>query len=65
MSSLSASIEPDIESALLDLDAIPFTALRELDGDAFHHSAHHVVERTVHVRARYRSGAGGSGERID
>ncbi|MDI5981028.1 hypothetical protein [Amycolatopsis magusensis] len=65
MNSLSASTEPDIESALLDLDAIPFTALRYLDGEALRHSAHHVVERTRHVRARYRSGAGGSGERID
>ncbi|MFC9253038.1 hypothetical protein [Amycolatopsis thailandensis] len=65
MSSFSASTEPDIESALIDLDDVSFTALRELDGEAFRRSAHHVVERTAHVRARYRSGSNGAGERID
>ncbi|RSM55299.1 hypothetical protein DMH03_34630 [Amycolatopsis sp. WAC 01376] len=67
MSSFSASTEPDIESALIDLDAVSFSALRDLDGEAFRRSARHVVERTTHVRARYRSdnGGAGGGERID
>lgn len=66
MSSFSASTEPDIESALIDLDAVSFTALRELDGEAFRRSARHVVERTTLVRARYRSDNNvGAGERID
>ncbi|WP_340684921.1 hypothetical protein LCL61_00025 [Amycolatopsis coloradensis] len=65
MSSFSANTEPDIESALIDLDAVSFTALRELDGEAFRQSAHHVVERTTLVRARYRSGNPSGGERID
>ncbi|SFH60276.1 hypothetical protein [Amycolatopsis regifaucium] len=66
MSSFSANTEPDIESALLDLDAVSFTALRELDSEAFRHSAHQVVERTRHVHARYRSNTNtGGGERID
>ncbi|RSM68521.1 hypothetical protein DL991_41420 [Amycolatopsis sp. WAC 01375] len=65
MSSFSASTEPDIESALIDLDAVSFTALRELDGEAFRRSARHVVERTTLVRARYRSTTAGNGERID
>ncbi|WP_173426383.1 hypothetical protein [Amycolatopsis orientalis] len=65
MSSFSASTEPDIESALIDLDAVSFTALRELDSEAFRHSAHHVVERTRHVHARYRSQNATGGERID
>ncbi|EME53019.1 hypothetical protein [Amycolatopsis decaplanina] len=66
MSSFSASTEPDIESALIDLDAVSLTALRELDSEAFRHSAHHVVERTTLVRARYRSdNNSGGGERID
>ncbi|WP_181774523.1 hypothetical protein [Amycolatopsis pittospori] len=65
MSSFSASTEPDIESALIDLDGIPLTALRDLDDEAFHHSARHVVERTRHLRARYRSSGAGGGERID
>ncbi|MFJ8915256.1 hypothetical protein [Amycolatopsis sp. NPDC102389] len=66
MSSFSADTEPDIESALLDLDAVSFTALRELDSEAFRHSARRVVERTTLVRARYRSGNNtGGGERID
>jgi len=65
MSSFSASTEPDIESALIDLDGIPFTALRDLDDDVLRHSAHHVVERTRHLHARYRSSSAGGGERID
>ncbi|MFI9452307.1 hypothetical protein [Amycolatopsis sp. NPDC052450] len=65
MSSFSASTEPDIESALIDLDAVSFTALRELDGEAFRRSARHVVERTTLVRARYRSAGSAGGERID
>lgn len=66
MNSFSAT-EPDIESALIDLDGVPFSALRDLDSDAFGHSAHHVVERARHVRARYRSteGSTSGGERID
>ncbi|WP_254126327.1 hypothetical protein [Amycolatopsis sp. CA-230715] len=61
-----ASTEPDIESELIDLDAVPFTALRDLDSEAVRHSAHHVVERATHVRARYRStNNSGAGERID
>ncbi|MFE5564652.1 hypothetical protein ACFQ68_06640 [Amycolatopsis japonica] len=58
-------MEPDIESALIDLGAVSFTALRELDSEAFRHSARQVVERTTLVRARYRSGTGNNGERID
>lgn len=65
MNSFSADIEPAIESELLDLDSVPFTTLRELDGDALRHSLRHVVERTRHVRARYRSGNPSGGERID
>ncbi|GAA1966601.1 hypothetical protein [Amycolatopsis minnesotensis] len=65
VNSFSASTEPGIESELIDLDAVPFTALRDLDSEAVRHSAHHVVERTRHVRARYRSAQSGGGERID
>ncbi len=65
MNSFSVDSEPGIESDLMDLDTIPFTTLRELDSEALRHSLRHVVERTRHVRARYRSGTGGTGERID
>ena len=65
MNSVSTRTEPDIESDLLDLDAIPFTTLRNLDGAALRHSLRHVVERTRGVHARYRSSASGGGERID
>ncbi|WP_410658840.1 hypothetical protein [Amycolatopsis sp. lyj-112] len=64
MNSFSAT-EPDIESAVIDLDGVPFSALRDLDSEALRHSAHHVVERTWHVRARYPSAGQGGGERID
>lgn len=65
MNSFSAGTEPGIESELIDLDAVPFTALRGIDSDALRQSVDHVVERARHVGARYRSGAGGTGERID
>jgi hypothetical protein len=61
----SSSTEPPIESELLDLDAIPFTKLRDLEGDELRRSTRHVVERTSLVRARYRSTESGAGERID
>ena len=61
----SSSTEPPIESELLDLDAIPFTKLRDLDGDELRRSTRHVVERTSLVRTRYRSSNDGGGERID
>lgn len=65
MNYFSTRTEPDIESELIDLDGVSFTRLRELDSEALRHSLQHVVERTRRVRARYRSGAGGTGERID
>jgi hypothetical protein len=65
MNSLSASFEPPIESELIDLDAVPFAALRDMDSDHLRRSVNHVVERTRHVRARYRSGNATGGERID
>lgn len=66
MNSLSAaSIEPSIESELIDLDAVPFAALRDMDSDALRHSVDYVMERARHVRARYRSTNQGGGERID
>ncbi|HJP74436.1 MAG TPA: hypothetical protein VJ914_09210 [Pseudonocardiaceae bacterium] len=61
----AASIEPSIESELIDLDAVPFAALRDMDSDALRHSVDHVVERARHVRAHYRSSNASGGERID
>lgn len=61
----SSGLEPDLESALIDLEGVPFTRLRELDSDLLRRSLHHVVERTGLVSAGYRSGSGSGGERID
>lgn len=61
----SAGTEPDIESALVDLDEVPISALRDLDSAELRHSAHQVVERTRRVRVRYRSTNAPAGERID
>jgi hypothetical protein len=60
-----ADLEPGIESQLIDLDAVPFTRLRDLDTEALRRSQRHVVERTRGLRARYRSGNASGGERID
>jgi hypothetical protein len=65
MNSFSADIEPGFESELIDLADVPFTALRELDSEPLRRSLGHVVERTRQVRAAYRSGGTGAGERID
>jgi hypothetical protein len=61
----SSGTGPGIESELIDLDGVPFTKLRDLGGDPLRRSVHHVVERTRHLRAAYRSGASGAGERVD
>jgi hypothetical protein len=61
----SSGTEPGIESELIDLEAVPFTALRDVDDDDLRRSLRHVVERASNVRARYRSGNVSGGERID
>ncbi|WP_245777783.1 hypothetical protein [Lentzea xinjiangensis] len=58
-------MEPDLESPLIDLSGVPFTSLRDLDGDLLRQSLRHVVERAGHVSARYRSSNPSGGERID
>jgi hypothetical protein len=57
--------EPGVESELIDLDDVPFSRLRELEGAALRRSLDHVLERTASVRVRYKSAPSGSGERID
>ncbi len=61
----SSGTEPGIESELIDLEAVPFTTLRDLDSEPLRKSLLHVVERTRGVRAPYKSTNGAGGERID
>jgi FXSXX-COOH protein len=61
----SAGADAGIESELIDLDGVPLTQLRELDSELLGQSMHRVVERTRHIRARYRSGQPSGGERVD
>jgi hypothetical protein len=61
----SPGTEPGVVSDLLDLEAVPFTTMRDLDGESLRASLRHVVERTSHVHARYASSNAGAGERID
>jgi hypothetical protein len=65
MNSFSAETEPGIESPLIDLADVPFTALRDLDSEPLRRSLSHVVARTSNVRAPYRSSNASGGERID
>lgn len=60
----SADTNPGIESELIDLSAIPFDRLRDLDNIALHQAVHHTLTRTTHLRGR-RSQSGEGGERID
>jgi len=61
----SSGTGPGIESELIDLDGVPFTRLRELGDEHVRRSMHRVVERTVHLRAQYRSSNATGGERVD
>lgn len=61
----SSGLEPDLESALIDLEGVPFTRLRELDSDLLRRSLLHVVERASLVSSGYRSQGTSGGERID
>ena len=61
----SSGTGPGIESELIDLDGVPFTKLHELGDEPLRQSIHHVVERTRHLRATYRSGNASGGERVD
>ncbi len=61
----SPGTEPGVVSDLLDLEAIPFTTLRDLEGEPLRTSMDHVVERASRVHARYPSGTNGGGERVD
>jgi hypothetical protein len=57
--------QPGIESKLIDVDRVPFTKLRELDGETLRDSVRHVVERASLLRVIRRSSNSGGGERID
>jgi hypothetical protein len=61
----STGTEPGIESGLVDLDGVSLTELRALRGETIRQAMNRVVERTLHLRARYRSGGGQTGERVD
>ncbi|WP_394621417.1 hypothetical protein JNUCC0626_20650 [Lentzea sp. JNUCC 0626] len=61
----SSGLEPDLESALIDLEGVPFTKLRHLNSEALRRSLTHVVERASLVSAGYRSSDESGGERID
>jgi hypothetical protein len=61
----STGTEPGIESELIDLDGVPFTQLGELDCEVLGLAVDRVVERTRHLRARYRSSSNAGGERVD
>ena len=61
----SSGSGPGVESELIDLDDVPFTRLRELTDEHLRLSMHHVVERTRHLRAPYRSTSSNAGERVD
>jgi hypothetical protein len=48
MDSLSADMEPGVESELIDLGAVSMTMLRELDGTALRQALRHVMQQTTH-----------------
>jgi hypothetical protein len=63
MNQFPVDMEPDIESELIDLDAISMAALRDLDGVIVERAMRHVMHRTSHPQVTV--GGGSDGERID
>jgi hypothetical protein len=61
----SPGTEPGVVSDLVDLEAVSFTDMRDLEGEPLRASMRNVVDRTSRINARYPSGNTGAGERID
>jgi hypothetical protein len=61
----SPGTEPGVVSDLLDLEAVPFTTMRDLEGEPLRASMRGVVDRTSRLYARYPSSNAAGGERID
>jgi hypothetical protein len=47
MDSLSADMEPGVESELIDLGAVSLTVLRELDNTVLRQALRHVMQQTT------------------
>src|SRR5262249_26865968 len=60
MNKLPGALESDIESELVDLDAVSMTELRGLDGAVVERALRHVMQRSAYPRV-----SRGSSERID
>jgi FXSXX-COOH protein len=59
MDSFSADVETGIESELIDLDAVPMTALRELEDTVLRQALRHVMQQTAHPQVTAGSGTDG------
>lgn len=61
----SPGTEPGVVSDLVDLEAVSFTDMRDLEDEPLRASLRHVVDRASRIHARYPSSNAGAGERID
>jgi hypothetical protein len=57
------SPDPEIAADLLDLGAMPLSALRALDSTALRRTLRHAVERTAHIPVTASSSGGA--KRVD
>lgn len=63
---ISTNTGPGIESELIDLSAVSFGRLRELNSSVLHEAMSHALARTGTLRTTYVSASGeGAGERVD
>ncbi|MDT7804270.1 MAG: hypothetical protein QOI78_7703 [Actinomycetota bacterium] len=64
MQSARSGTEAGIESAVLDLGAVPLSELRTLDGSELRKALRHAAERVSFIPVT-ASGSGGGAKRVD
>jgi hypothetical protein len=64
MHAARSGTEAGIESAVLDLGAVPLSELRTLDGSELRKALRHAAERVAFIPVT-ASGSGGGAKRVD
>lgn len=59
------SVDPGIESKLIDLNSVSLDRLRDLNSSPLHQAVRRALERTQQLRGVRRSTESTQGERID
>jgi hypothetical protein len=65
MQAARCSREAGIESAVLDLGAVPLSELRTLDGSELRKALRHAAERVSYIPITASGSGGGDAKRVD